>query len=157
MVAYFHYILRDSISLWSLCQVSVRYETASEGQTGGMIAQLNKVHFLEKLLKITSNLSKMLTKAPKHNSNKNHWQGARALDRKTAHLLSLPLTKAGFGFQQAWGALQQYISTAYIARVTITSVVLLATPAAQRTVEHITEYLSCFDFGVAVSNLSDSG
>lgn len=32
--------------------------------------QLNKVHYLEKLVKITSNLSKILTKVPKHNSRK---------------------------------------------------------------------------------------
>lgn len=108
--------------------MSVRYETISEGQTDRKIAQLNKVHILEKLLKITSNLSKMLTKAPKHNSNKNHWQGARAPDRGIANLLSLPLTKAGFGFQQTWGALQQYISTAYIAGETVAAVVLLTTP-----------------------------
>lgn len=41
----------------------------------------------------------MLTKIPIHNFNKNHCQGARASDR-IANLLSLPLTKAGFGFQQ---------------------------------------------------------
>lgn len=37
-------------------------------------------NFFEKLLKITLNISKMLTKALKRNSNKKYWQGARASD-----------------------------------------------------------------------------
>lgn len=67
------------------------------------------------LLKRTQNLSKTLIKIPKHNFNKNHCRGARASDR-IANLLSLPLTKAGFGLQQAWGTLQRHIHAAYIAR-----------------------------------------
>lgn len=40
---------------------------------------------------------------PKHNFNKDHCQDAKASDRRRANL-----TKAGFGFQQAWGALQHH-------------------------------------------------
>lgn len=62
----------------------------------------------------------------------------RASNRRIENLLSLTLTKAGFGFQQAWGALQQHIPAAYIARVTGASAFLLKSGAPCPEYNHAT-------------------
>lgn len=90
----------------------------------------------------------MLTKAPKHNSKKtkNHRQGARAPDRRTANLLPLLWPKLDLASSKPEELFSNTPSAIHIARVTAAAVFLLTTPAGQCT-NHSHAAASCSGVG----------